>query len=82
MKKLQLLSRLLVAALIFTVVTHSGNLSAKDRRWVQSTAYLIPPETAPDGEGYFAIADQKDNPNITESGLGDIPERDTNGFAR
>ena len=57
MKTLQLLSRLLVAALIFTLVTHSGNLSAKDRRWVQSTAYLIPPETAPDGEGYFAIVE-------------------------
>jgi len=28
-------------------------------KWLQSTAYVIPKETAPDGEGYFAIIEGK-----------------------
>ena len=49
--------RTTLAVLIFTVGTQGASLSAEDRKWVESTGYLVPPETAPDGEGYFAIVE-------------------------
>ena len=55
MQRIPSWKRLLLAGLVLTFGFPGLSLQAKDRKWIQSTAYLVPPETAPDGEGYFAI---------------------------
>lgn len=47
--------RLLVALACCLSVASSTLADEPARKWLKATAYAVPKETAPDGEGYFAI---------------------------
>ena len=52
------MNRCLLAA--FTALLVGGPLAAADApKWVPATAYAVPKETAPEGEGYFSIIEGK-----------------------
>lgn len=44
-----------LAAGVFRVAPSAAQEKSPPRKWVDATAYVIPKETAPDGEGYFSI---------------------------
>ena len=52
-----MMRRTLLFALLLTPTAAPGLAGDphKERKWLQATAYAVPKETAPEGEGYFSI---------------------------
>ena len=49
----------LFSAVLCTLIVPDENRAAESpqRKWVQATAYAVPKQTAPEGEGYFSIVE-------------------------
>ena len=60
MKIKYVVSALLVATVGLVLCAQSAAQDSPPRKWLKATAYAVPKETAPEGEGYFSIVTGND----------------------
>lgn len=58
LRSLPLMPRAFIfSAALITLLAHFATADGPPRRWLQATAYVVPKETATEGEGYFSIVE-------------------------